>query len=219
MVGASASAKVKAVGRLRLGSFSERLKKGNIFIISLLWSKRARDYPFSHPRVFASGGNTDVALQFRLGILPQWFSDGAAGDRNCATGGGCLLAVGEERMKMTSRDVGIDGWFLDYDGADLLILGPNGPKIVVRQFDRAKIQHNLPMALETNGDAHQQDWLYPLGEGAVLHLVSSSGPNCEIVHQLHLGEDGDTGSWQVVWNVPDSLAVMLYQLEALSGGG
>jgi len=122
-------------------------------------------------------------------------------------------------MTMTLHDVGIDGWTLDYDGTDLLILGPDGLNIVVRQFDRAKIQHNLPMALEMNGGPHQQDWVYPLGEGTVLHLISTSSRNCEILHRLHLGAEEDGRSWQVGWNVPNSLAVMLYHLEALSGGG
>jgi hypothetical protein len=219
MVGTSARAKVIAVGRLGLGFFFRTLEKEHIFIISLLWSKHARDNPRSCPRVVASGGTTNVALQFRLGILPQRFNDVAGGDSNCAISGWGLLAVGEEKMEMTSRDVEIDDWYLDYDGRDLLILGPDGLKIIVRQFHRAKIQHNLPVVLETNGDRQQQDWVYPLGEGTALHLVSNCGPNSEVHHQLRLGDEGEAGGWQVVWNVPDSLAVMLYQLEALSGGG
>jgi hypothetical protein len=31
--------------------------------------------------------------------------------------------------------------------------------------------------------------------------------------------EGDTGGWQVAWQLPDSFVAMLYQLEPVSGGG
>jgi hypothetical protein len=113
----------------------------------------------------------------------------------------------------------IDGWSIIFDGADLFIQGPNGLQIEVRRFDQAKIQHNQPVRLGTIGDSQQLDWLYPLEEGIALHLVSSSGPDCEILHNLHLEADGGTGNWRVGWHVPNGFAAMLYQLEALSGKG
>jgi hypothetical protein len=127
--------------------------------------------------------------------------------------------VGRGGEAVVSYEAEIDGWSIIFDGENLLIQGPNGLKIEVRCFDQAKIQHNQPVKLGTIGDSQQLDWLYPLEEGIALHLVSSSGPDCEILHYLNLGAEGDTGNWRVGWHVPNSFAKMLYQLEALSGRG
>ena len=112
-----------------------------------------------------------------------------------------------------------EGWSLSYGGENLLIQGPSGLEIVVRHFDQTKIQHNEPLSPEPVDNPAQLDWLYPLEGGITLHLVSSRTPDGKPFHQLHLGMEGDIGDWQIVWQLPDSFAAMLYQLEPVSGGG
>jgi hypothetical protein len=112
-----------------------------------------------------------------------------------------------------------EGWSLRQEGEDLLIWGPGGLEIVLRHFDQTQIQHNQPISPEAVGDPPQLDWLYTLEEGITLHLVSTKSPDGEPLHRLHLGAEGANGCWQVSWHLPDSFAVMLYQLEPLSGRG
>ena len=112
-----------------------------------------------------------------------------------------------------------EGWSLRQEGEDLLIWGPGGLEIVLRHFDQTQIQHNQPISPEAVGDPPQLDWLYTLEEGITLHLVSTKSPDEEPLHRLHLGAEGANGCWQVSWHLPDSFAVMLYQLEPLSGRG
>lgn len=121
--------------------------------------------------------------------------------------------------EMISSELESEGWSLSHEGEDLLIQGPSGLIIMVRHFDPTKIQHNEPLSPEAVGDPPQLDWLYPLEDGIALHLVSTKGPDGEPLHRLHLGAEGATGCWQVGWQLPDSFAAMLYQLEPLSGGG
>jgi hypothetical protein len=120
---------------------------------------------------------------------------------------------------MASYESENEGWSLSYEGEDLLIQGPGGLRIVVRHFDQTKIQHNEPLSPEAVGNPPQLDWLYTLEEGIILHLVSTRSPDGGSLHCLHLGAEGATGCWQVGWDLPDSFAAMLYQLEPMSGGG
>jgi hypothetical protein len=120
---------------------------------------------------------------------------------------------------MVSSELESEGWSLSYEAEDLLIQGPSGLEVKVRHFDQTKIQHNEPLSPEVVGDPPQLDWLYTLEGGVTLHLVSNKSPDGEPLHRLYLGAEGANGDWQVVWNLPDGFAAMLYQLEPVSGGG
>ena len=120
---------------------------------------------------------------------------------------------------MVSYESESEGWSIRQEGEDLIIGGPGHLEIVVNRFDQTKIQHNEPLSPESVGDSPQIDWLYTLDEAIALHLVSTKGPDGDPVHRLHLGAEGTKGCWQVSWHLPDSFAAILYQLEAVSGGG
>jgi hypothetical protein len=114
-------------------------------------------------------------------------------------------------VEMVSYESESKGWSLSYDGGNLLIQGPGGLEIVVRQFDQTKIQHEEPLSPEVVGDSPQLDWLYALEDGITLHLVSRSSSDGEPLHRLLLRAEGEAGGWQVGWHLPDDIAVMLYQ--------
>ena len=100
-------------------------------------------------------------------------------------------------------------WSITHDDADLLLTGPGGLAITLRDFDPALVERD-ELSPEALGTLLQRQWRYPLEDGVWLEGLST-GETADFsrpeLHRLHIGT-------AVQWTIPEALAEALHGLMA-----
>lgn len=100
-------------------------------------------------------------------------------------------------------------WSITHDNTDVLITGPGGLAITLRDFDPAHVERDA-LPPEALGSLLQRQWRYALEDGLWLEGVSP-GDTADFsrpeLHRLYVGTC-------VQWTLPEDLAEALYALMA-----
>lgn len=96
-------------------------------------------------------------------------------------------------------------WDVYYDLDDLIVTGPGGLEIVIRDFRHQRPVHDAPLSEEILGDLIQRSWSVEISEGVVLQLVTTRRPEGGELHLLHVGS-------MVSWELPGEFAERLHLL-------
>lgn len=89
-------------------------------------------------------------------------------------------------------------WQVDRKGTDIVIKGPGGLEVVLRNFDPARVQRD-PLLWGRR-------WSYPLDEeGTLLEVTSVVDPERGHEHRLHFGGGAS-------WRIPMEMAAAIHVL-------
>lgn len=96
-------------------------------------------------------------------------------------------------------------WRVEQGETEIVIYGPGGLEIMLREFDPIRVQRLL-LSAALAGGLIQRSWAYPLYEGVTLELVSVLHPKGDESHRLRLGD-------RVRWmDIPNKFAEALHSL-------